>query len=177
MADLTSIVLCCSLIEKLIDTKKQILSNLEWNWLLGNVDIRSHVLNFVVMHAKIANRTLMGRKKKGLKGPIRRVIMKVEPSIKVRIDESSYVATKVVNPTIDMVIVNESPFDATKIVNPTTNRVHANESRFAPTKVVNPTTNRIFVDESPFFATKVVNPTTNKVLVNESPSTMYYWGC
>jgi hypothetical protein len=122
------------------------------------------------MHTKIADHTLMGRRKNSLKGPVRRVMMKAKPNIKVPVDESSAVATKVVNPTIDKVIVNESPSAAIKVDNPTTNKVGVDESPFAAIEVVNPTTERVYVNESPFATTKVVNPTTNKVLADESPS-------
>jgi hypothetical protein len=59
--------------------KKQILSSLKWNWLLGNVDIRSHALNFFVMHAKIVDHILMGKRKNSLEGPIRKVMMRAKP--------------------------------------------------------------------------------------------------
>ncbi len=94
-------------------------SSLEWNWLLGNVDIRSHVFNFVVMHVKIADHTLMGKRKNSVKRLAKKVMMRGEPNIRVPIDESPYVATKVVNPTINRVFTNESPFTTTKVVNPT----------------------------------------------------------
>jgi len=98
--------------------KNKIKSSLEWNWLLKNVDIRSHVFNFVVMHVKITNHTLMGKRKSSLKGLAKKVMMKAKPNIKVPSDESPYVATKVVNSTINKVLTNESPFTTIKVVNP-----------------------------------------------------------
>jgi hypothetical protein len=111
----------------------------------------------------------MGRRKNSSERPTRKVMMKVEPIIRVLVDESPSVATKVVNPTTNRVIANESPSAATKVVNLTTNRVCADESPFVVIKVVNPTINRVLANESPFVATKVHNPTTNKIHVDESP--------
>ncbi len=77
------------------------------------------MFNFVVRHVKIANHTLMGKRKNSLKGPAKKVMMRAEPNIRVLIDESPSVATEVVNPTINKVLTNESPFTTTKIINPT----------------------------------------------------------
>jgi len=131
--------------------------------------MRSKVLNFVVMHAKIVDHILMGKRKNSSKGPTRRVMMKTKPNIKVHVDESPFAAIEVVNPTINKVIANESPSIAIEVDNPTTNRVCADESPSIATKVVNPTTNKVLENESPSTTAEVVNPTTNKVLTNESP--------
>ncbi len=86
---------------------------------IRNVDIKSHVLNFLVMHAKITYHTLMGKRKNSSKGPTKRMMMKVEPNIRVPIDESPSIAIEVVNPNIGKVLANESPSIATEVVNPT----------------------------------------------------------
>ncbi len=71
------------------------------------------------MHAKIIDHTLMGKRKNNPEGLAKKVMMKAEPNIKVAIAKSPFVATKVVNPTIDKVLTNESPSTTTEVVNPT----------------------------------------------------------
>jgi hypothetical protein len=91
------------------------------------------------MHAKIANHTVMGKRKISLKGPTKRVMMRVEPNIRVPI--------------------NESPSTTTMVVNPITNGFLLMNHHLLPLKLLSHYANRVHVDESPSVTTEVVHPT------------------
>jgi hypothetical protein len=62
--------------------------------------------------------------------------MRAKRSIKLPIDESPYVTTKLVNPTIDTVIANESPFVVIEVDNHTTNRFVLKNHHLLPLRLI-----------------------------------------